>query len=112
MLKIKKSVVFKMFRIEMITILQVLDELSNRSSSFDYHINQKDIWITSANDGKHRKNSYHYKNLALDICIKNLTKKDIDLVLLNLKGVKFNLFKFDVVLEKDYIHIEYDEGRA
>lgn len=79
-------------------MLITLDNLSNRIG--------KDIWITSANDGKHRKDSYHYKNLALDIRIWNLNKNDIDIII---RGLKEDNSYHDVVLEKDHIHCEFDE---
>lgn len=62
--------------------------------------------ITSGTDGTHMVGSKHYKGEALDIRISNLTNEEISLVkigLLTKLGVKY-----DVILEKDHIHVEYD----
>lgn len=66
----------------------------------------KKLVITSTTEGKHRKNSLHYKGLAFDVRISDKTKEETNRFL--------NLLKFhfdrtlDIVLEKDHIHIEYD----
>lgn len=66
----------------------------------------KKMVITSTTEGKHGKNSLHYKGLAVDVRISDKTKKETNIF--------FNLLKFhfdrtlDIVLEKDHIHIEYD----
>jgi uncharacterized protein YcbK (DUF882 family) len=101
MVRVKKNVVFKAIRREVIELLDALDQISNGMD--------KDIWITSANDGVHRKNSYHYKNLALDIRIWNLTKIEIEQSMIDL--VNYLGSYYDIVLEKDHIHIEFDERR-
>ena len=110
MLRVKKGVVFKCFKPKIIDLLEMLNRISEEI--------EKDIWITSANDGKHSENSYHYKNLALDLRIWNLEKKDINYVIENLTNDRFQfLFSpdhkyYDIVLEKDHIHCEYDERKA
>ena len=105
MLRVKKGVVFKDFKEHIIFLLEILCNLSE--------IIKKDIWITSANDGKHSKNSYHYLDLALDIRIRNLTSDEIKLVLteLTLDSGRYYLPFFDIVLESDHIHVEWDERR-
>lgn len=66
----------------------------------------KKLVITSTTEGKHGKNSLHYKGLAFDVRISDKTKVETNRFL--------NLLKFhfdrtlDIVLEKDHIHIEYD----
>lgn len=65
-----------------------------------------DCWITSANDSKHKKNSLHYSGKALDFRSKHIhaarKKKWAD-------GIRANLGPaFDVVLESDHLHVEYD----
>lgn len=64
-----------------------------------------DLVITSANDGKHMKGSKHYSGEALDLRIWNLMGDEA--------AVTAELQKelgpdYDVVLEKDHIHLEYD----
>ena len=60
--------------------------------------------ITSGNDGKHKANSLHYKNLAIDIRTKDMRFKEGN----TLRIRKSLVNKYDVILEKDHIHIEYD----
>jgi len=102
MIRVKKGVVFKAFRFEMIELIDFLRRLSIKI--------KKDLWITSANDSDHRANSYHYVDLALDIRTRNLDKDDIVIVMKALKDSLSNLC-YDTVLEKDHIHIEFDMRR-
>lgn len=67
-----------------------------------------EITITSAQDGSHMKNSRHYVGLAIDIRsrdMSNITEsaKWID------KFLNINSKCFDIVIENDHIHIEYDK---
>ena len=67
-----------------------------------------EITITSARDGSHMKNSLHYVGLAIDIRshdMSNITEsaKWID------KFLNINSKCFDIVIENDHIHIEYDK---
>jgi hypothetical protein len=69
------------------------------------------IWITSANDSKHGEGSLHFVDRALDIRIKNI-----------IGVIEFPFAArgwaermqialgddYDVLLEKDHIHVEYD----
>ena len=105
MIRVKKGVVFKAFNNQVIQALWVLQETSEGI--------KKDIVITSANDGKHSENSYHYKNLALDIRIRNLAQSEIGIVMLDLKRPSpyYLAEHCDVILESDHIHWEFDERR-
>ena len=62
--------------------------------------------ITSGNDGIHMKNSRHYKNEAIDIRTRDMSEQNK----INTKiWLKVWLGKnYDVILESDHIHIEYD----
>ena len=65
--------------------------------------------ITSGNDGKHMKNSLHYKNYAIDIRSKDMRMKEYTLWNLQKKLGK----DYDCILEgkntpNEHIHIEYD----
>jgi hypothetical protein len=69
------------------------------------------VWITSANDSEHGDESLHFDDRAFDIRIKNI-----------IGGMEFPLAArawaermqialgddYDVLLEKDHIHVEYD----
>ena len=64
-------------------------------------------WITSADDLKHMAGSFHYIGLALDF--RSYYWLDyIDQVELADKLAFIVGDDFDVVLEKDHIHVEYD----
>lgn len=60
--------------------------------------------ITSAKDGKHMSNSKHYSGNAIDIRTRDM--KEINDTA---REIKFELGEdYDVIVEKDHIHIEYD----
>lgn len=62
--------------------------------------------ITSVCDGKHARASLHYKGLAFDMRIRDMTgATKIDVF----DELKRSLGEaYDVVLENDHIHCEYD----
>lgn len=62
--------------------------------------------ITSASDGKHGPNSLHYKGKALDFRTNNLRGPQVHPIYLALKEALGA--QFDVVLEDDHIHCEFD----
>lgn len=59
--------------------------------------------ITSGNDSIHMKNSLHYENKAIDIRSKDM-KYPVGTTLYIRKALGKN---YDVILERDHIHIEY-----
>lgn len=61
--------------------------------------------ITSANDGKHGDKTLHHKGLALDLRTWNLKGREGE-VTAELKAALGP--DYDVVLERDHIHCEYD----
>ena len=67
---------------------------------------QYDCVITSANDSKHGPNSLHYKGQALDLRTRHLNGQGLQAVYHKLKESLGE--QFDVVLEADHIHLEYD----
>ena len=75
-----------------------------------------DFWITSVKDGKHGENSLHYGGYAFDVRIRNLDGVDgsfssEDIVLANVYAKELAELLgglFDVVVESDHIHVEYD----
>jgi len=65
-----------------------------------------ELVITSGTDGVHMQGSKHYEGLAVDIRSRTIRAENLSRFIVNLKdalGVDF-----DVVLENDHIHIEYD----
>lgn len=63
-------------------------------------------WITSGSDGKHGPQSLHYQGAALDLRTRHLTIEQIPLIYRELKLALGE--QFDVVLEPDHIHVEFD----
>ena len=63
------------------------------------------VWITSANDGKHMAGSLHYKNRAFDVRIWNILDDTAEAWVGRLKAMLGK--DYDIVLEKDHIHLEY-----
>ena len=74
---------------------------------------KKPLIVTSLDDGTHKKTSKHYKGLGADLRTKHLTAPEVAVVF---KALQTSLepLCFDVVLEGDHIHIEYDpkQGEA
>ena len=79
-------------------IRKKLNEIARRVWS----IGQEELTITSTYEGNHSEGSLHYANLAIDIrsCNKAMEMRD---ELRDKLGMDY-----DVVLEFDHIHIEYD----
>jgi hypothetical protein len=66
----------------------------------------KDLVITSLQDGQHQSDSLHYSGNAADFRISNLTSSQAQSIYSSLRAQLYNL-GFDVVLEFDHIHAEY-----
>lgn len=62
--------------------------------------------ITSLADGKHKEDSLHYTGYAADLRTRDLDDSDKKLVAKMLRGCLGD--DYDVVLESDHIHMEYD----
>ena len=69
-------------------------------------IANKEWVITSVSDGKHSTKSLHYSGFAVDLRINNITVLEAKAVLLSLQSKLGD--NYDVVLEIDHIHLEYD----
>ncbi len=70
-----------------------------------------DLVITSGNDGTHKKNSFHYKNAAIDIRVKNVPRtRWTELLVECRQAISDDLF--DLILElkpgSEHIHLERD----
>jgi len=97
MIKTKGEVSLASLKPEVATALPVFESL--------YWGFGLDCVVTSTNDGKHKTNSLHYKDLAFDIRSRTLTRSQIDYVVAKAKSALPN---FDIVYEGDHIHAEYD----
>lgn len=65
-----------------------------------------DCVITSCCDGKHGHHSHHYKGMAIDFRTRHVPEWQLPKLVRLLKESLEE--QFQVVLEKDHIHIEYD----
>ncbi|MDD5009910.1 MAG: hypothetical protein PHC68_16105 [Syntrophorhabdaceae bacterium] len=103
-IQIKSEVRFKEINKYCLEFLLALDNCCQRFG--------KSYTITSANDGTHGDGSYHYKNLAWDIRLKDVPKSHWYVLLDNLKAALGKYF--DVLVEnpdspdKCHIHAECD----
>jgi hypothetical protein len=67
----------------------------------------QELVITSGTDSKHMEKSLHYAGRALDFRTRDL--KDLPAVTAVAQSLKGALDRaYDVVVEKDHIHVEYD----
>lgn len=62
--------------------------------------------VTSCTDGKHMKGSKHYSGYAIDIRTRHLTPREINILVSWFKMYHDDVY--DMVVEKDHIHVEYD----
>jgi hypothetical protein len=77
-----------------------------------YRAYSYDCTITSANDSRHSAKSKHYEGCALDFRTKDagmmpIPKHVMDDIVQDIKDA-LNDIDFDVVLESDHLHVEYD----
>lgn len=74
-----------------------------------YSSNHKQMIITSTYEGKHKSGSLHYIGYAVDLRIRNLEEKEKKIIV---ETIKKDLYivskKYQVVLHKTHLHIEYD----
>jgi len=63
-----------------------------------------ELVITSANDGKHKDGSLHYQGKALDLRTWTLNGRE---VMVHAKLQRELAPDYDVILERDHIHVEY-----
>lgn len=84
---------------ELSDAIPVLDKLSQEAAG-------REIVITAIFDGRHKIGSNHYKGTAIDLRISHYTRTQIiRLVSMVQKALGPD---FDVLLEVDHLHIEYD----
>lgn len=66
----------------------------------------KELVVTSCTDGKHMKGSKHYSGYAIDIRTRHLNALEISKLVAWFKSHYER--EYDMVVEKDHIHVEYD----
>lgn len=66
----------------------------------------KPFVVTSCTDGRHMKGSKHYSGYAIDIRTRHLTKREIG-ILVSWFTTYYDKY-YDMVVESDHIHVEYD----
>ena len=64
-----------------------------------------ELVITSVTDGKHSRGSLHYAGAALDLRTRDTSRETAKRITAALKKALGD--DFDVVLERDHIHMEY-----
>lgn len=62
--------------------------------------------ITSCRDGQHKEGSLHYVGKALDFRTRDVVQSQLPTIVADIKEALGE--EFDVVLEKDHIHLEFD----
>lgn len=67
-----------------------------------YQTQGSELVITSVTDGEHMRGSLHYTGAAVDL---RLPVTDVDTIVVHLKADLGQ--DFDVVLEPDHIHVEF-----
>jgi len=107
-MKLKKNVKLLGVKSEILLAMKIVDDVYKDVIS-------SGATITSVVDGTHGRGSFHYKGLAFDVRTRNddnpiqwdVTVKNrlVDEIRNRLND------EFDVVLEKDHIHVEWDPKR-
>jgi len=104
-IRLKPGVCLDMLTPQMVIAATIIDQV------YAYYA-VDECWITSANDSKHSKKSFHYFGKALDIRTHNI--KDSKLKTAIMEKIKLFLGEeFDVILESkgtsnEHIHVEWD----
>lgn len=98
MFKIKKGVRTHGLKMEMAPALIAANE--------SYRNRKAHCIITSAIDGRHSRSSKHYTGCAVDLRTRHLFPGQAEQIVTELKEALGD--DYDVVLEKDHIHLEYD----
>src|SRR3990167_7878975 len=73
------------------------------------YLKQRIFTITSCRDGVHKDGSLHYKGEAFDFRTWYWRKEEVGKLVLDLMRELGS--DYDVVLERDHCHVEYDRDR-
>lgn len=71
----------------------------------------REMWVTSITEGRHRPDSFHYRGLAFDLRIHNVPQALRGPLVSRLREVLGD-DEWDVILEPDHVHCEYDPKPA
>ena len=97
-MKLKDDVSTRGARPEILFAIALAAEVFMRAGS--------EMMITSIADGQHAYRSRHYDGAAFDFRIYHLSRQKIETIISEIKdGLNQD---YDVVLEKDHGHVEYD----
>jgi hypothetical protein len=69
-----------------------------------------DFTITACVDGKHMAGSLHYTGAAIDVRTRDIPLADVQKLIARIKACLAD--DFDVLLEVDHIHIEFQPKQA
>lgn len=96
------SVSTRQIRPELVIALMVADSV--------YREYGKELVVTSLNDARHKHGSLHYSGSAADLRTHYFTTSELEMVYSELRASLSD--DYDVVLEGDHIHLEYQPKRA
>ena len=98
MLSIKPGVTLNRLSPQIVLAVMIANEVYKKHGA--------DLVITSGDDGKHLPHSLHYQGHAVDLRIWTIAPSKVPHVVKDLRNALGA--NYDVVLESDHIHIEYD----
>ena len=102
MIKFKKGTRVSGIRTELVLAILIAEGVYNK-----YGI---DLVLTSLDDRRHSPTSLHYSGSAVDVRTRNLPRTvDVQTVGMEIRQALSN--DYDVVVESDHIHIEYQPRR-
>ena len=95
---LKKGVKVKDISTELLLALMICDLVYSKYG--------EELVVTSLNDGTHMEGSKHYVGDGADLRTRYFTKQEQNAIM---KALRLRLSSdYDIVLEKDHIHLEYD----
>lgn len=110
-MKYKDGVIVRIDRIvyneiEKVVVTPIIERAITIVDAVSIALTKKEIVITSVLDGVHSEKSLHYKGLAFDMRTFIYKSDEIEKLM---AMVKYMLGpNYDVVLEDDHIHVEFD----